>query len=36
LLCAERQLGSPEGVVTSVYGCRGGALMWRGNTEQGS
>ena len=35
-ICAELQLGSPDGVATSVYGCRGGSFMWRVNTEKGS
>src|SRR5580658_7448697 len=35
-ICAELQLGSPKGVATSVYGCRGGSFMWRVNTEKGS
>jgi thiamine kinase-like enzyme len=32
-ICTELQLGSPVGVATSVYGCRGGSLMWRVNTN---
>jgi hypothetical protein len=36
LICTKLQLGSPEGIATSVYGCRGGSFMWRVNTEKGS
>lgn len=32
-ICAELQLGSPVGMATNVYGCRGGSFMWRVNTE---
>lgn len=35
-ICTEFQLGTPSGVPTSVYGCRGGSFMWRVNTKKGS
>ena len=35
-ICKEFKLGTPAGVATSVYGCRGGSFMWRVNTEKGS
>ena len=33
-LCTEFQLGSPNGIPTSVYGSRGGSFMWRINTNK--
>lgn len=35
-LCDELQLDSPNAVPTSVYGSRGGSLMWRVRTKKGS
>src|SRR5579863_10397196 len=35
-ICTELQLGSPEGAVTSVYGCRGGSFMWKVKTDKDS
>jgi len=35
-ICTKLQLGSPAGVVTRVYGSRGGSFMWRVNTGKGS
>ena len=36
IIFKEFQLGTPLGVPTSVYGCRGGSFMWRVNTDKGS
>ena len=35
-ICTEMQLGSTIGVITRVYGGRGGSFMWQVNTTKGS
>lgn len=35
-LCTELQLGSSNGMATSIYGSRGGSLMWQVKTDKGN